>query len=88
MKDPFKELEIKEFLKKLRSLRISLTKNNDKIVLRGEEGLTAKEIESIKRNEEIISFIKVNKNKLLHYLSTNEIIYSNDASKKIELYIS
>ncbi|MHA4812574.1 condensation domain-containing protein, partial [Flavitalea flava] len=63
-------MEIKEFLEHLKSLNFSLVNEHDKLILQGDEKkLTEKEIGSMRENQEIISYIKKNKNALLEYLA-------------------
>src|SRR5882757_7142629 len=65
-------LGIHRFLKELRALNLSLIKEEDKLVLKGNGDLTAREVESVRQNQEIISYIKKNKQQLLDFISLSD----------------
>jgi hypothetical protein len=63
---------IHNFLKELKSLGLSLIKEEDKLVLRGDAELSAEDIASVRQNQEILGYIKNNKQELLDFLLLSE----------------
>ena len=63
-------MEIKEFLGALKEWNVTLTVENEKLILKGDKSSLSKdELKDIKLNGFIINYIKENKNELMGYLS-------------------
>ncbi|ASZ12183.1 non-ribosomal peptide synthetase [Chitinophaga pendula] len=63
-------MEIKEFIENLRQHHFSLTVDGVKLILKANKSkLTTDEVNAIKNNQEIIAFIKSNKEQLIAYIS-------------------
>jgi len=79
-------MEIKEFIATLAKSNFWLSVENGKLNLQGDKNkLSRDEIQAIRSNNDIIDFIKNNKNELIEYVSS-----SNEFAevKKIEKYSS
>ncbi|MEO7533278.1 MAG: amino acid adenylation domain-containing protein, partial [Ferruginibacter sp.] len=78
-------MEIKEFIASLEKSHFSLSLKDGKLLLNGnKKKLTKAEIDAIKKNAEVINYIKENKDELIKYLSNGASIQSaEDSSKKI-----
>jgi len=65
-------MSIKEFIETLEQSNFSLVAENGKLVLKGDkEKLTAEQIDSIRRDNKIISYIKEKKEELIEYVSSH-----------------
>ena len=62
-------MDVKEFIQKLENLNCSLKLENGKLILQASENALAEEIDSIRKNEEIVGFIRSHKSRLIEYLS-------------------
>ncbi len=70
---------IEQFIETLEKSNFTLAAENGKLILKGDKSrLTGEEIESMKKNQEIISYIRTHKDELIEYISTT----SNSSPKK------
>lgn len=77
-------IQIEDFLEELRSMNLSLVKEEDRLVLKAIGELSAAEVDSIRQNQRIVSYIRNYKNELLDYISKSGENSSGSLNDNIE----
>ncbi|HYC27408.1 MAG TPA: condensation domain-containing protein, partial [Chitinophagaceae bacterium] len=80
-------MSIREFIQTLEQSNFSLIAEDGKLILKGnKDKLTAEEIESIKKNEQIITYIREKKEELIAYVSSSKLSFRKRSDNVLSIY--